>query len=152
MSDLALGWQTDMADLRIERGDLALDGGLESAIAISLFSDRRADDGDVLPAAEADRRGWWGDAVPAVEGDRIGSRLWLLAREKQTEPTLRRVEQCAAEALQWLVEDRVAERVEVAASVPRRGLLGLLVTIHRPKADPVEYRFTQTWAAQERRG
>ncbi len=152
MSDLALSWQTDTADLRIERGDLALDEGLESAIAISLFTDRRADDGDVLPGAAADRRGWWGDAAPAVEGDRIGSRLWLLAREKQTEPTLRRAEQYAAEALQWLQDDRVAERVDVVASVPRQGLLGLLVTVHRPNADPVEYRFTQTWAAQDRRG
>lgn len=152
MADLALRWGVASADLALEAGDLARDDGLETAIAISLFTDRRAEDGDPLPDGEGDRRGWWGDAVPVIDGDRIGSRLWLLAREKQAATVLRRAEEYAREALAWLLEDRVADRIDVAAEMPRAGLLGLVVTVHRPQAEPVQYRFNHTWDAQARRG
>jgi phage gp46-like protein len=147
MSDLALRWDATAfaADLAIEANDLARDGGLETAILLSLFTDRRAEPGDPLPDGESDRRGWWADAVPVVEGDQIGSRLWLLSREKETKATLSRAEEYGREALGWLIEDRVAERVEVTAEVPRGGMLGLEVVIYRPQADPVRYRFNHAW-------
>lgn len=151
MSDLALRWDGHAADLAVEADDLVRDDGLETAVILSLYTDRRADDGDVLPDGGTDRRGWWGDAVPPVEGDRIGSRLWLLSREKEADQALRRAEEYAREALQWLVDDRVAERVEVAAEIPESGRLALNVVIHRPKAEPVRYRFDHIWAAQRAR-
>lgn len=128
--------------------DLELDEGLQTAVVISLFTDRRADEGDVLPGLGDDRRGWWGDAFPLVAGDKIGSKLWLLAREKQTPAALGRAEQYAREALAWLVEDQVASRVDVTASAPSRGVLQLDVSIQRPKKRPVQYRFSKAWAAQ----
>jgi hypothetical protein len=84
-----------------------------------------------------------------VAGDRIGSRLWLLSREKETKATLSRAEEYGREALGWLIEDRVAERIEVTAKIPRTGVLGLEVVIYRPQADPVRYRFDHVWAALE---
>jgi phage gp46-like protein len=129
--------------------DLELSDGLESAVLLALFTDRRAEASDTLPDSETDRRGWWGDAEPVVEGDRIGSRLWLLAREKETQAVVTRAEEYAREALQWLVDDLVAEKVEVTAEVPAPGVLGLAVAIHRPQLDPVEFRFNYAWEAQE---
>ncbi len=150
MSDLALRWSSTefAADLAVEANDLVRDDGLETAVLLSLFTDRRADDGDPLPDAQTDRRGWWGDDVPPIEGDRIGSRLWLLSREKESQGTLSRVEEYSREALRWLIDDLVVERVDVRAEIPRRGMLGLSVTIYRPQADPVTYRFNKAWAAQ----
>lgn len=148
MSDLALTWESPFsADLSIEVNDLARDEGLETAVMLSLFTDRRAEDGDVLPVGD-DRRGWWADELADVEGDRIGSRLWLLERERQRPDVLRRAETYAREALQWLVDDLVAERIEVTASIPREGWLAFTVDIFRPQADPARYRFNQAWAAQ----
>lgn len=152
MSDLALVWDSDAlaADLVAEANDLVRDAGLETAILLSLYTDRRAEDGDVLPLGETDRRGWWGDAVPVVEGDRMGSRLWLLAREKQTDTVRRRAEEYVREALQWLVDDRVASRIEVAVSFPRSGAIGITVDIYRPGADSAAaYRFDHVWPALE---
>jgi phage gp46-like protein len=118
---------------------------------LSLFTDRRADDGDVLPDSETDRRGWWGDAHPVVTGDKFGSRLWLLSREKELQDVLNRAEEYAREALTWLIDDFVCDEFEVTAEIPRRGMLGLKVTIFKPETDPVEYRFNYTWASQEAR-
>lgn len=151
MADLALRWDVDQgaADLVFEADDLALDGGLETAVLLSLFTDRRAEEGDPLPTGEQDRRGWYGDALPVVDGDRIGSRLWLISREKQTPSVLSRIEAYAREALAWLVEDQVASKVAVKAEFPRAGVWGLTVEIYRPGvADPVRFRFNDTWAQE----
>lgn len=76
MTDIALHWDAvlNCADIALKNGALDTDDGLRTAILISLFTDARALDDDVLPAPE-DRRGWWGDAIPEIEGDIIGSRL-----------------------------------------------------------------------------
>jgi phage gp46-like protein len=132
--------------------DLETDEGLETAVIISLFTDARAAEGDVLPDGGSDRRGFWGDAVPVVDGDQVGSKLWLLGRAKQTPDVLARAQQYAQESLAWLVEDQVASQVEVTATTPRPGMLALEVTIHRPKVSPVTYRYAAAWAAQAERG
>ena len=75
-----------------------------------------------------------------ASGDRIGSRLWLLSREKQLAGVLDRARHYAEEALAWLVEDGVATAVSVTASSPRSGWLALEVTITLP--DSSEYRET----------
>lgn len=132
MTDIALIWNgVAGADIAVAGGDLVTDDGLRTAIYISLFTDRVANDDDPLPAG-ADRRGWWGDALAATPGDRIGSRLWLLRREKQLVSVLRRAETYAAEALAWLLEDRIAATVDVVATNPASGVLALAVTITRP--------------------
>jgi phage gp46-like protein len=135
-----------MSDLRtlysgfVEGADLALDGdalaeneGLETAVILSLFTDRRADPGDPLPDGETDPRGWWGDIEPLAPGYRLGSRLWLLSREKQLPEVLARAKLYAEEALAWLVESGEATRVAVEASAPRRGVLWLQVEIDRAR-------------------
>ncbi|QCO04182.1 phage GP46 family protein [Azospirillum argentinense] len=125
--------------------DLTTGDPLVRAVLMSLFTWARAQPGDVLPA---DRRmGWWGDTYPTVAGDRIGSRLWLLSREKLLPETLRRAREYAEEALAWLVTDGVARRVEVTAD--RRGTDGLTLTcrIWRRDGPPVDLRFDDAWEA-----
>ena len=140
------------ADLSLSGALLDVDDGLRSAVIVSLFTDRRAETGDALPeGAGGDRRGWWGDALPPVvagvpiDGDRIGSRLWLLSREKQLRQVVNRAREYAAEALDWLIEDGIAERVEVDAEILRTGMLGLEIVIHRPPGDAVDFRFAFAW-------
>lgn len=152
MSDLALSFDpvTLLGDLTVEGNDINLDDGLQTAVIRSLFEERRAESGDVLPAGETDRRGWWGDVFPVVEGDRCGSRLWLLDRAKQTPKTLTDAEEYVREALQWLIDDKVADRVEIdTLEFPSPGRIDLAVSIYRPgSADAVTFRFHHTWAAQ----
>lgn len=149
--DISLTWNVKVgaADFSIVKNDLATDGGLETAIMLSLFTDRRAEAGDVLPVGQTDRRGWWGDAFPVVEGDRIGSRLWLLARSKRSQEVVDRAKEYATEALQWLVDDLVASRVDVESAIMGDGILGIGVTVYRPSVDPVTFRFSYAWASQE---
>jgi phage gp46-like protein len=124
---IALSWNDAQgaADLALNAtGALASDDALQTAVVLSLFLDARArpDDG-----AEGHRRGWVGDAF--TPEDRVGSRLWLLKREKHTEETRRRAEDYANEALAWLVDAGLASSVSVTAAWVARGVLGLSVSI-----------------------
>lgn len=126
---------------------LVEDDGLETSVILSLFTDRRANADDVIPDASNDRRGWWADQFADINNDQFGSRLWLLSREKQLSAVMTRAKQYADEALQWLVDDGVAESVEVVASNPRMGILGLAVAITRPGQAVKQYRFETFWSS-----
>jgi len=151
MADIAFipildaGLQLPGYDISLSGPDLLADTGLRTSVIISLFSDRLAEPDDVLPDDSGDRRGYWADALASVEGDRIGSRLWLLSREKQTNETLNRAREYAEEALQWLVDDGVAQSVHVNASWVRSGMLGLIIDITRPDGGQDSFRFEAAW-------
>ncbi|GAA4651673.1 phage GP46 family protein [Kistimonas scapharcae] len=131
-------------DLLLSDADLARDDSLETAVIVSLFTDRRAEPGDV--ATGLDPRGWWGDSFQDGD-DRIGSRLWLLGREKLLPETAERARGYAREALQWLLDDGVAARVQVTAELQRPDRLALQVAIERPDGRREAYRFDHVWEA-----
>jgi phage gp46-like protein len=136
---------TQGADYALDALGLTPDDGLETAVIISLFTDRRANVDDSIPDGSNDFRGWWADAFNDVEHDKIGSRLWLLSREKQLPSVLVRAREYALEALQWLVDDGVAQSITVEATNPRTGLLALAVLVFRPLQPVSQYRFDLFW-------
>lgn len=134
-------------DIGLAGADLAKDEGLQTAVIVSLFTDRRADPDDQLPDGSDDRRGWWADAYADIDNDRIGSKLWLLSREKQTRETAQKVENYARESLQWLVDDGVARSVGVSAEWLRMGVLAMAIEIKRPDGSRVTFTFNSLWEA-----
>jgi len=147
MSDLKLVWDEDavMFDLASLPGstDLALEEGLETAIAVSLFTDARAEVVE-LPPGETDRRGWFGEEFGTVSGDKIGSKLWLLDREKQTEEVRMKAIEYAEEALKWLIDDGVASAIDVDCQFPSRGVWQLSVDITKPKTGQA-FKYSIIW-------
>lgn len=142
MTDIALIWQTDGADIAVGNADILLDDSLSTAVIISLFTDRRALDSDELPAGpNTDKRGWWGDAFQSRP---MGSRLWLLSREKQMTSVLIRAKTYADEALAWLIDERHVKQVQVTATAPRQGMLHLAVTLTLPNGSTVPLSFNTT--------
>lgn len=146
MADIRTIYKDFASDWQVLAPGLAEDSGLDTAVIISLFTDRQAEDGD-LPAGE-NRRGWWGDTYADIEGDKIGSRLWLLSREKQLPQVLAKAEEYASEALAWMIADGIADRVQVTAAVISQGVLGLEIQIYRNDNPPVRYRFEYFWQGQ----
>lgn len=127
---------------RYDGGALMTETTLQTAVIVSLLTDRRAELDDKLPfdvrsdrPIPADRKGWAGDAFG---GQRIGSRLWLLQREKQTTETLRRAEFYAREALQWLIDDEHITAIELTAAWTNTGRLGMTIRLLLPGGDTYE--------------
>jgi phage gp46-like protein len=153
--EIKIIWDTDLSegDFVFTDNDLEAEDGLTTSVIISLFTDARALDDDVLPDPQStDRRGWWGDTFPEIENDKTGSRLWLLEREKTTNETLSRAKQYAEEALAWMLEDSVVSKINVVAE--RTGsvtqpILALLVEIFRTNGEPILLKFQSLWENQE---
>jgi len=99
---------------------------LQTAIAISLFTDARCSV-DELPDGETDQRGWWGDQFLAT-GKSIGSKLWLLRREKLTAAVVSRARGYAADAVKWLVEEGQVVAINVTAERIGNDTLAFQVT------------------------
>ncbi|MDE2104746.1 MAG: phage GP46 family protein [Patescibacteria group bacterium] len=115
---------------------------LETAVLLSLFTDRLANPDDEIPDGTSDRRGWWGDLA---EASPIGSRLWLLDRAKLTQETAARARDYALEALQWLIDDGVVASVDVATQITFPAMLGLQVVLRRQDGTRLALNYSWAW-------
>jgi phage gp46-like protein len=137
--------------------DCAVTQGMESALIVSLFSDRRAREDEV--ADPMDRRGWTGDLVSDVPNDVHGSGLWLYRQRRAfgeeagggraaTQAGLRSE---AQQSLEWLVADRLVTSVsanvvtDAAARADR-----LTVTLAEAQSGPTSTAFLISSATRAR--
>ncbi len=145
-SDIKFIWSQDFleGDLQLNNGDLLREDGLTTAILISLFTDARADEDDEIDDKN-DKRGWWGDLVSPTP---IGSKLWQFDRSKTTQTTITKFKQAIEDCLQWLIDDDVAEKIDV--NVYRSGTIGndqlkFEVKIYQSNGNQTALKFDDLW-------
>jgi len=148
LTDIALTWSNAIwrGDWRVtEEGLLADDADLGTAVMLSLYTNRTAQPSYVIPDG-GPVRGWWADTYRTYP---IGSRLWLLHREKKTEIVRRRAEEYAREAMQWFIAAGVARRVDTAARwllhPDATGFLEIEITIYPPEGPRRIWCFPYAW-------
>lgn len=149
MTDIRKIWDPNefTGALGVHLGDLDTRDELATAVINSLFTWRRARPDDRLPDHSGDRKGWWGDSFPGVANDEIGSRLWLLFRDQLTQQTMNRAREYIQEALQWMIDDGVASRIELLLEKRNFWTLAIQVTIYRRSAEARVLRFDTQWRA-----
>ena len=147
MTDITVIWdaQNNRGDWQIINGDLATGSDLASAVFVSLFTDRLAEPGDVIPDGTTDPRGGWGDIQGDGTSQPIGSRLWLLYREIHTQQTLNRAITYAKQALQWLIDDGVVASVDVIANWNADNFLALQVTASQRNGNVFAQTYNWAW-------
>jgi phage gp46-like protein len=142
---------TGIGDFSIENGELAMDDTLDTAVLISLFTDRVADPGDKLPFGTTDPRGWWGDtAFLQQQGDAppdlIGSKLWLRVNGLLTQANLNQMGQDVLQALHWMIEDGVAQSVTCQPVQTGVGSAALPIFITRSvNGQPITTTYDAVW-------
>lgn len=112
-----------------DAGDFVTTDGLESAILVSLFSDRRAASDEVPDPRR--RRGWIGNLIAEVPGDNAGSGLWLYEQKRLSGDVIAGLRTEAEQALEWMVDQAVANGVSarvVAVPANRQVLLSVDLT------------------------
>ena len=147
MADILVQWNNSIGagDICIVGADLGNDDGLETAVLLSLFTDRRVRP-EELPPGVSWRRGWWGDGLNDDQ-DQSGSKLWLLHRAKRTPDLLVRARGYASEALAWLVADGVATALDVATTYTPAGWLSIGISITLPDDSRQEFQFSDAMGA-----
>ncbi|EPJ1396489.1 TPA: phage GP46 family protein [Yersinia enterocolitica] len=143
-TDIKTIWEPDklLGDWQTGSGGLLDGNDLETAILISLFTDRLARADDAIDSD--DRRGWWGDTGSEYP---IGSRLWLLRREKLTTKVALKAEDYAAEALAWLIDDGVVTAISANAQIIYPNRLNLLISYQQPAKTQASVKFSWVWEA-----
>ena len=142
MTDISMIYDSMAMSGRLEVAncDLLTGNDLKTSICISLFTDRMAEDDDQIDAPE-DRRGCWIDAF----NPRLGSRLWELKRQKITPYVCQRARDYALESLQWLIDDGVADSIDVGLSSSSiKGQIWLTVSLTKGR---VKRDFEFLWRA-----
>jgi phage gp46-like protein len=151
--DIKIRYDSDTmeGDINFLLGDLERENGLESAVLISLFTDRRARDDDPLDDID-DKRGWWGDlTVTEFDNDEIGSKLWLLDRSKTTQENLNLARDYITKALQWMIDDGVAVKIDVETErqgTPPNDRLAFKVIIYKKDETNETFKYDGLWTAQ----
>lgn len=133
--------------LIIEGADVS--GEISTLALISLFTDARADESDILPDDSKDLRGWPGDTFYS---EPWGSKLWLLYREKMTTDVRNKAVKYAEDALAWMLRDSgngiVAKSVKVTGSIPKFQTLALNVVITKPDDEVISFTVSKRWETQ----
>lgn len=129
MADIAIVWRNGRGNLSLNGPDLLTDNSIATAVTISLFTDRRAQPSDPIPDGTTDRRGWWADSFRRRP---VGSRLWLLNREKTVPAVVESAAAYADEALAWLKPAGLVKSVTCTATRTADNGLRLSVSLVLP--------------------
>ena len=108
-------------------------GGLENAVNISLFTGL----------------GWWANALNENEPDKqIGSDFEERARPQAINIAyLRDVEDAARDALQWMINQKIAQSIKAVATWPELNQVDLELLITKPDGETVIFRHELNWEA-----
>lgn len=115
--------------------------GIETAIIATVFTEARADVGAVPDSF--DRRGWVGNLLTLSDDYELGSKLWTYSQAKLTTNTLNSISDLVKKSLNWLIEDGIADTIEVSSSVA--GTRGVAISIDLYKNRNSVGRYITVW-------
>ena len=139
MADILLNTDKGYYDISFTNGDFTMTKGMETALLMSVFGEKRAAPSEV-PVPEL-RRGWWGNTVLGYDDYEIGSKLWLLMQARKNNQTLNLAKTYTYDCLQWLIQDQLANRIEVIDNFINSALL-LKVVIYKGQSIVISNAYT----------
>lgn len=145
--------QLGYGDCQLGDRDVVRDPGFETAILLTIGTDKRVDDTELdLPADDGYKGGWFGDELAEIAGDQIGWKGWLLRRAKTQSEVLSRCKEYLADGFQWMIRDGIISEFESEISrVNYEGNtdeLRMILRFIRPTGNEITYTFYYNWQAQ----
>lgn len=129
-------------DIAIENGDFANENGFDTAIWVSLFTDARASESQVI--LPENRRGWLGNLVSDNPERQLGGYLWLSEQRRLDQDTLNETVDFIRKSLSWFTEDGIAVSIDVSGEIIP--LYGITISIYIKSLDGVTSKhFIDLW-------
>ena len=97
-----------------DNGDFELDEGFGTTIALTIFGEQRASEGEV-PTPE-NRGGWIGNILADDPGFQAGSKGWLLKQSRLKPSTPSALRNYHQEALRWMIDDGLAKKITITST------------------------------------
>lgn len=149
MSDLTL-YRRSSGDYDIAfdevNGDLLTSDSLENAVVISIGTYARERKLGKVANLKPNVGGWWGDALD--EKGTLGGYLYEAFPGKLTDDTARRVEKLCDEALEWILDDGIAQSIYHSVEIIDNETMSLTIGITRPDgSQDGPYMYELKWKA-----
>jgi phage gp46-like protein len=147
---IAFDQYDQFADFILADRDVDRDDGLETAVLITLLTDKHADAGDPLPDDSGYRGGWFGDSLPVVPDYKMGTKLWLLQRAKTVTEIPAIAKEHLLDGFKWMIEDGIVKSVDVTVERRRdlKTTLAFTISFTKPEGTTIFYSFYYNWEAQ----
>ena len=140
--DVRLFQTVDGGEVTVIGGVMAMDGGLETSVYLSLFGGNEDD------AAGADKsRTWWGNLSETETARQYRSETQnLIQALAATSGNLRRIEDAADRDLAWMIDEGAASAVTVVATIPGLNRVRILIIVEAV-GKTSEFVFVENWKA-----
>lgn len=140
--DVILYQSNDDGEIDIVNGLVAMDGGLQTAVYLSLFGGNEGDDG-----LENNIFGWWGNIGENIQSRQYVSRTQnLIYKIPATSANLLKLNDAVNSDLQWIVNDNVATSIDVEVTIPKLNKVNIVVNIISIDLEK-KLNFTANWKA-----
>ena len=103
-----------------DEGDFVTTDGLDTAILMSILSEKRADSSEIVTPEH--RGGDWSNELNDIVDYEVGSKFWLLYQARANEESLNFGIGAIEEGLQWMIDDELIKEVESLGTIQYRGL------------------------------
>jgi len=144
VGDVNLFQDLNGGDISVVDGVVGMTGGFGVAAYLALFGGNELDEGGDDTTFQ-----WWGNVDEVDPSKRYRSETqFLLKSLPQTSANLLALEEAALRDLEFFTTEKIANSIEVVASIPALNLLSLAITI-RADGDESNFKFTENWKANE---
>jgi len=138
--DIDLFQTNDDGDIFVQDGLVNMSGGLETCVYLALFGGNEDDQG-----RDKDPAQWWGNWLETDPAYTYRSELQHLAQSLPLVPsTLLRLQEATKRDLQFLIDNDIANVVEVVATIPRYNWVNLEINI-QAVGEEKNFNFVINW-------
>lgn len=139
MTDVRIYSTDDGGEVAFVNGLLSLDGGIESAVFLSLFGGNEDDEGLSDTAKQ-----WWGNIGEAEEFQFRSRTQALLRGLAANTANLKRLQEATSEDLTWFVSTGIATLVSTRVTLPAPKRVAIEVAIEID-GETQKYTFNKAW-------
>lgn len=134
--------ELDAGNIRLEGGAVQMDGGLSSAVYLSVMGGNADDDG-----SDGNPLQWWGNLGETEPARRYRSELqYLLTSLPATSANLLLLEEAARRDLQWMLDENIINELNIAATIPKLNAVKIAIT-GGADGQSFEINFLENWKA-----
>lgn len=125
-------------DIDFENGDFALTQGLDTAIYMSIFCEKRADSKEVVNPIL--RRGHFTNEFSSVENYEVGSKLWMhIDQARNTNQNTSLIEDSLKDGLKWLIDQDIISSINIDTSFKGSNLKVDIDIVGKSQEDTTNY-------------
>ena len=138
--DILLFQIPDDGEINANRGIIEMDGGLPTAVYISLFGGNQGDDG----RPNNDKTYWGNRDEVDPHFKYISETQYLLNSIPATSNNLNRVQQASIRDLQWLIVVGAASSLDSNVSIPALNRIKIIIKVEAD-GEESEFEFSENW-------